>query len=59
MKTIKSFLVLVAFLPGLIIMLIDECLGLGFDIEKDIREIRPCLVLSLMMFWIWMINLIV
>lgn len=57
-KFFKYTLILILFLPGLILMLVDECLGLNLDIKNDIKETHPCLIAFITAFWIWIINLI-
>lgn len=57
-KFFKYTLILILFLPGLILMLVDECLGLDLDIKNDIKETHPCLIAFITAFWIWIINLI-
>lgn len=57
-KFFKYTLILILFLPGLILMLVDEYLGLDLDIKNDIKETHPCLIAFITAFWIWIINLI-
>lgn len=54
-KYIRYAIILILFLPGLILMLIDEYLGLDLDIKNDIKETHPCLIAFITAFWIWII----
>ena len=57
-KYIRYAIILILFLPGLILMLVDEYLGLDLDIKNDIKETHPCLIAFITAFWIWILNLI-
>ena len=47
----KLFILAVIFLPGILLVIVDELLGLNLEIEKDLRDLNPGLVMFITAIW--------
>lgn len=56
-KTIKFLILALIFLPGILLMIVDELLGLEIEVEKDLKELHPALVMFITA--VWMIILLI
>ena len=51
----KTLLLVIMFLPAIILIIVDELLGLNFEIEKDLKEMHPGLIVFTTLFWMMII----
>ncbi len=51
----KTLLLVIMFLPAIILVIVDELLGLNFEIEKDLKEMHPGLIVFTTLFWMMII----
>lgn len=54
----KLFVLAVIFLPGILLVIVDELLGLNLEIEKDLRDLNPGLVMFITAIWMMIILLL-
>ena len=51
----KTLLLVIMFLPAIILIIVDELLGLNLEIEKDLKEMHPGLIVFTTLFWMMII----